>query len=115
MQNVFAGALKGKTRVLVTHFLNLLEDPDVIGRVILIKEGKIVQEGRFQDVKFTPDWREFSDNKEAARPVDIVKPVPTSSEKQGFVTNDIGATTEKKVTSQFKPKLEGDKDDDPLD
>lgn len=64
MKNVFAGELKNKTRVLVTHYLNLLEEPSPIGKVILVKEGRIVQNGFIREINNTAEWRDFSSSKE---------------------------------------------------
>lgn len=63
MDEVFNGELKGKTRIMATHYLNVLEDEDVINRVCLIKEGKIVQDGKYSEVRQTQDWRDFSNAK----------------------------------------------------
>jgi ABC-type multidrug transport system fused ATPase/permease subunit len=45
MKKVFKEYLKNKTRVIVTHLLNILPDSD---RVILISDGKIAAEGTFE-------------------------------------------------------------------
>jgi ATP-binding cassette, subfamily C (CFTR/MRP), member 4 len=39
MDNIFKGEMAGKTRIMVTHKIKLLEEVD---RVILIKDGMIV-------------------------------------------------------------------------
>ena len=51
MDKVFCGELKDKTRVMVTHHLSLLEG--VVDKVILIRDGKIIQSGPFDVVKKT--------------------------------------------------------------
>lgn len=62
MEEVFNGILRGKTRVMVTHYLNVLEDETVINRVVLMKDGKIIKNGRYSEIRQTPEWREFSDS-----------------------------------------------------
>jgi len=65
MEEVFNGVLRGKTRIMVTHYLNILEDENVINRVVLVKEGKIVQNGKYSQIRQTHEWREFSDSNQS--------------------------------------------------
>lgn len=58
MDEVFCGELDGKTRVMVTHHLNLLEGN--VNKVILLSDGKIIQSGTFQEVKKTKEYLEFA-------------------------------------------------------
>lgn len=48
MTNVVLGYLKGKTRVLVTHAVDVLEEAD---RIIFMDGGRIVAEGPYDEVK----------------------------------------------------------------
>ena len=50
MNNVFKRRLKGKTRVMVTHFLHLLHDVD---KVVLIDAGEIKAYGTFEEIRKT--------------------------------------------------------------
>lgn len=54
LENVFKKELRGKTRVIVTHKLNLLKNFD---RVVVIKLGKIVADGTFNGIKETDEYR----------------------------------------------------------
>ena len=63
MEDVFDGELSGTTRIMVTHYLNVLEDEETINRVVLIKEGKIIQDGKYSTIRNTDDWRDFSNAK----------------------------------------------------
>jgi len=49
--NVFNGALKGKTRVLVTHAVDFLHLVDMI---ILMKDGEVILQGSFNEIKDDP-------------------------------------------------------------
>lgn len=57
MKNVFEGLLKRKTRVLVTHLLNIISNVD---RVLLIVDGRVIQEGRYEKIEKTKEFKEFS-------------------------------------------------------
>ena len=61
MNDVFLGKLGGKTRVMVTNYLHMLEG---VGRVILMEEGEIVADGAFQSVKSTAAFKRFLKAKE---------------------------------------------------
>lgn len=50
-ENVFMGELKNKTRILVTHAADFLHFAD---KVLLLKEGEIILEGSFEQVKNDP-------------------------------------------------------------
>jgi len=56
MQNVFKEYLKGKTRILTTHNLSLLDSFD---RVIFIKSGKIHKVGTIEELRDLEDFRDF--------------------------------------------------------
>ena len=56
MGEVFCGELENRTRVMVTHQLDLLKDCD---SVVLMKHGRIVVSGSLQDVKKNADFKEF--------------------------------------------------------
>jgi len=57
MNNVFISRLKGKTIVLTTHYLNLLEKAD---RVCLLDKGKIQFLGKYKDIQDTDEFKKFS-------------------------------------------------------
>lgn len=57
MDNVFLGALHGKTRIMVTHFLHLLEKVD---KVILMDEGEIKAFGTLEEVKKMDEFKAFA-------------------------------------------------------
>jgi ABC-type bacteriocin/lantibiotic exporter with double-glycine peptidase domain len=50
-ENVFVGDLKNKTRILVTHAVDFLH---LVDKIILLKEGEIILEGSFEEVKNDP-------------------------------------------------------------
>lgn len=64
MNNIFTGCLKGKTIVLSTHYLNLLEKSD---RVCLINQGIIEALTSFKEIKKMPKYIEFSQVKQAEK------------------------------------------------
>lgn len=49
--NVFMGQLKNKTRVLVTHAVDFLH---LVDNIILLKEGQIILQGNYEDIKDDP-------------------------------------------------------------
>lgn len=57
LNNVFLGLLKGKTLVISTHYLNILEKVD---RVALIIEGRIPVLGPFKEIKNDSRFIDFS-------------------------------------------------------
>ena len=61
MREVFMGKLRGKTRVMVTHYLNLLSEVD---KVVLIDEGEIKAYGTFESVKQTDAFKQFANAKD---------------------------------------------------
>lgn len=65
MQEVFLEELKGKTRVMVTHFLHLLEDVD---KVILVDDGEIKASGSFEEVRQTQAFKIFSNSLDEKQP-----------------------------------------------
>ena len=50
-KNVFTGKLKNKTRVLVTHAVDFLH---MVDSIILLKEGEVILQGRYEDIKENP-------------------------------------------------------------
>ena len=48
MKNVIHGYLKDKTRVLVTHAIDILNEAD---KIILLDQGRIVAQGTFDELK----------------------------------------------------------------
>ena len=48
MKNVIHGYLKDKTRVLVTHAIDILNQAD---RIILLDQGRILAQGTFDELK----------------------------------------------------------------
>jgi ATP-binding cassette, subfamily C (CFTR/MRP), member 1 len=57
MDQVFMGELKQRTRVMVTHYLHLL---DKVDRVIFVENGKIIAQGLFEDVKKIESFKAFA-------------------------------------------------------
>lgn len=58
LKNVFLGELKGKTRILVSHHLGLLDSVD---KVLIMKKGKIVREGGYKGIKDSHEFRELQE------------------------------------------------------
>ena len=61
---VFKGELGGKTRIMVT---NMVKHLNSVSRVVLIDKKTIVQDGLFEDVKTTKDFKEFNEEQETIR------------------------------------------------
>lgn len=57
MENVFYHQLSGKTRILITHRLDLLNASD---RVIILKDGEIVFDGGLDEAKNTEEYQQIS-------------------------------------------------------
>ena len=60
MDGVFMGKLKGKTRVMVTNYLHLLEHVD---RVVLMEKGRIRACGTLDEVRETEAFKRFANAK----------------------------------------------------
>lgn len=50
-KNVFAGELKNKTRILVTHAVDFLH---LVDRIMLFKDGQIILEGPYESLQNNP-------------------------------------------------------------
>jgi ABC-type bacteriocin/lantibiotic exporter with double-glycine peptidase domain len=50
-KNLFVKHLQNKTRVLVTHAVDFLA---LVDRVIVLAEGKVVIDGKYEDIKGNP-------------------------------------------------------------
>jgi ABC-type transport system involved in cytochrome bd biosynthesis fused ATPase/permease subunit len=48
---VFVGALKEKTRILVTHAVDFLH---LVDTVVLLKQGEVILQGHYDDIKDDP-------------------------------------------------------------
>lgn len=59
LQDVFKGKLRNKTRIMVTHHLHHLHDME---KVILIDQGKIVAQGKYDEIKKTKAYNDFAIN-----------------------------------------------------
>ena len=57
MDKVFAGELANKTRVMVTHYLHLLDQVD---RVVFIDKGKIAAIGTYEELKQLESFKAFA-------------------------------------------------------
>lgn len=66
MKNVFEKKLKDKTRVLVTHKLDLLESVD---RIIILKQGEILFDGSYEKAIQTKEFKEL-DEEERLREIE---------------------------------------------
>ena len=49
--NVFAGMLKNKTRILVTHAVDFLH---LVDNILLLKNGEIILQGSYDELKTNP-------------------------------------------------------------
>lgn len=61
MDDVFIGNMGGKTRIMVTHYLHLLEEVD---KVILVDKGEIKAFGTLEEVRKTEAFKIFSSSGE---------------------------------------------------
>ena len=57
MTNVFKGAMKGKTIVISTHYLHLLEQMD---RVVLMDKGRIMAMGTYSQIRVKDVFKSFA-------------------------------------------------------
>jgi len=55
-EQCICGTLKHTTRILVTNQLQFLGHPEV-ARILVVEEGRIAEEGRFEELKARPDGR----------------------------------------------------------
>ena len=58
-EEVLCGEMGGKTRLLATHHLHRLADSR-IDNIILLKEGRIVAQGKYDELKEKPEYIEFA-------------------------------------------------------
>ena len=58
LQDVFLKELKSKTRLMVTHKLEVLASADY---TYLIDQGRIVEQGTFEEIKETKEYQKFSE------------------------------------------------------
>lgn len=58
-EDVLCGEMRGKTRLLATHHLHRLADSR-IDNIILLKDGRIVAQGKFEELKEKPEYIEFA-------------------------------------------------------
>lgn len=81
MEQVFCEEMAGKTRVMVTHHLSLLEGN--VNKVILLADGKIIQCGSFEEVKKTNEYADFArgDKEDQSNsPGELVNPAQVKKE-----------------------------------
>lgn len=83
MDQVFLGQMAGKTRVMVTHYLHLLDQVD---KVILIEKGEIKAFGTLEEVRRTEAFRMFSNSTKKYKEEEDVEveegePQPTEDEQ----------------------------------
>ena len=79
MNQVFINKLRGKTRIMVTHYLHLLNEVD---KVVLIDEGEIKAFGSFDIIKNSPAFIAFAKNSEKA----AEDPKPEDEEEEQIET-----------------------------
>lgn len=56
VDNVLMGALKTKTIIMVSHHFDFISKVD---NVILMKQGEIIQQGKHDAIKHSPDFRNY--------------------------------------------------------
>ncbi|KAG0212661.1 hypothetical protein BGX28_005857 [Mortierella sp. GBA30] len=114
-RNCIMGALRGKTRVLVTHQLHVLPQVDY---VICMKDGAIVERGTFQELmenqgEFSSLMKahggiEENDTEESEESLDSTRVESSSDQKEkvseGGEVNEKKDGTEKKDSPAGKPK-----------
>ncbi|KAJ3003741.1 hypothetical protein HKX48_001585, partial [Thoreauomyces humboldtii] len=89
------GSLAGKTRVLVTHHLHLLQD---VSRIVVLKDGTVAEEGTFADLiamngLFTvmmKDYRLDEAHNKEAEIEDVLEVVEHEDEKDGKKASGTG-------------------------
>jgi ATP-binding cassette subfamily C (CFTR/MRP) protein 1 len=57
-EGVFCGSMAGKTRVMVTHHLHLLDDSR-IDNILFIDKGSVVCQGKYHDIQNHPSFIEY--------------------------------------------------------
>ena len=58
MKNVFESELQGKTRIVVTHKLDLLPQFD---HIIMVEEGRVIAEGDYEEIRNLDIFKQFSE------------------------------------------------------
>lgn len=56
VEKVIKGALKSKTKVMVTHDLRILHEEGLFDKVILMDEGEICKTEDFATLRLTEEW-----------------------------------------------------------
>ncbi|OQR74305.1 multidrug resistance-associated protein 1-like [Tropilaelaps mercedesae] len=84
------GMLKGKTRVFVTNMLSVLPKCD---RIIVLKDGKIVEQGTYQDLKnavgeFSEFFKEHTRENKEDTDIEPETPSTTIQRSMSIVSND---------------------------
>ena len=128
MQNCLTNHLKSKTRVLVTHNLDMLK---YVGRVIIMRKGAIIGDGTYEEIKEHPYYKAMVEKFQKKRAEEEEEEAEDQTEElqPGEILSEVvlekKASSKKKVTRHAtphkeleKPKVEeakGDnKDDDKL-
>lgn len=102
MEDVFKKELKGKTRIMVTHYLHLLDSVD---KVLLIDKGEIKAFGSYDEVRKSPEFKEFAE--EAGDGDD---------EEENTITEKISKSKEiELIKSQLTPKALSRKSEDEIE
>ena len=81
---MFTTELKNKTRVIVTHYLHLLDQVD---RVIFMDEGKIMAQGSYEEIKKLESFKIFVQvsQEEHLKKVDEVEEIPLQITENNLV------------------------------
>lgn len=91
MENVFLKALKGKTRILVTHKLNILESVD---KVLIMKLGSVVGKGNFEEIKQTNQFKQLAEEEKKHEKEVVDEEKPSYS---NFLSRDYEIEKKKKI------------------
>jgi len=90
IQNVYFGALKDRTRILVTHAVDFLPKAD---HIILMDEGRIVGQGTFAEMEEYKEFREIMEIN------DLNKNLDDGKEDGDTVTEEGGDEEEHKCST----------------
>lgn len=61
MENLFLKKMKEKTRILITHKLDVLSKVD---RVLIMKDGEIIQDGSYEKIRKSEEFKELKEEEE---------------------------------------------------
>lgn len=102
MDNLFIKKLKGKTRVMVTHKLSIL---DAFDRIIFMKHGRIVKIGNLNELKEDKEFQEFISHSKLDEARTSLKQTKNNSELNPI--QEIGVSTSRGDLTKLEKSQDG--------